>query len=127
MNKKRLLKFSLIGLFVFHFIVLPVVYAVHPPELKATICKKSVTIKPKQLTVTSFYMPKGSAFGIEFDIKISHGKLLFFPEISSYHETNTENMLEFFDTYDYSGTGKGRKSMAGSDGRYAHTDNACYI
>ncbi|MEJ2242690.1 MAG: hypothetical protein P8Y18_11210 [Candidatus Bathyarchaeota archaeon] len=101
MNKKRLLKMTLIGVLIFHLVAISVVFAIRPPEFKSIISKKTITIQPKELTVVSFYVPEGKAFGIEFEIEISQGNILFYPEISSHHETNTENMLEFLDSHDF--------------------------
>ena len=100
MQKKQLLKLIIISLFAFHVTALPIVYAVFPPEYETFVSKKSITVKPEELTILNFYMPPGKADMIKFEFNISDGRIRYYHAVSSRYETNTANLLQFLEKND---------------------------
>ncbi len=97
MQKKRLLKLVIIGLFALHVTSLPIVYAVFPSRIETFIFKKSITVEPEELTVLNFYVPSGKAGSIVFEFKVSKGTIRWTYTESSTCETNTDNILQFLE------------------------------
>jgi hypothetical protein len=94
MQKKRLLKFVLIGLSILLVTSVIYVYAFSPSEDEAFLCTKSVTLEGGEEIILEFYMPS-PASAVRFDFNISSGTIKYRAEPSSHFDGNQSYFEQF--------------------------------
>ena len=96
MQKTRLLKFVIIGLFILLVTSVIFVYAFAPREYETFLCTKSVTLKGGEQIIVEFYMPS-PASAVRFDFNISSGTIKYLAEPSSHFDSNQSYFEQYID------------------------------
>ena len=98
MQKKRLLKIFVIGLFSLLVISMTIVAFGFPSsEYEVFLCQKSITMKAEEFGVLNFYVPQGRASGMRIEFRVSEGTIQHWVRVSHEFDSNLNNVLQFIE------------------------------
>ena len=98
MQKKRLLKIFVIGLFSLLVISMTIVAFGFPSsEYEVFLCQKSITMKAEEFGVLNFYVPQGRACGMRIEFRVSEGTIQHWVRVSHEFDSNLNNVLQFIE------------------------------
>ena len=98
MQKKRLLKIFVIGLFSLLVISMTIVAFGFPSsEYEVFLCQKSITMKAEEFGVLNFYVPQGRASGMKIEFRVSEGTIEHWVRVSHEFDSNLNNVLQFME------------------------------
>ena len=98
MQKKRLLKIFVIGLFSLLVISMTIVaFGVPSSEYEVFLCQKSITMKAEEFGVLNFYVPQGRASGMRIEFRVSEGTIKHWVRVSQEFDSNLNNVLQFME------------------------------
>jgi hypothetical protein len=98
MQKKRLLKIFVIGLFSLLVISMTIVAFGFPSsEYEVFLCQKSITMKAEEFGVLNFYVPQGRASGMRIEFRVSEGTIKHWVRVSHEFDSNLNNVLQFME------------------------------
>jgi hypothetical protein len=98
MQKKRLLKIFVIGLFSLLVISMTIVAFGFPSsEYEVFLCQKSITMKAEEFGVLNFYVPQGRASGMRIEFRVSEGTIKHWVRVSQEFDSNLNNVLQFME------------------------------
>jgi hypothetical protein len=98
MQKKRLLKIFVIGLFSLLVISMTIVAFGFPSsEYEVFLCQKSITMKAEEFGVLNFYVPQGRASGMNIEFRVSEGTIKHWVRVSHEFDSNLNNVLQFME------------------------------